>query len=224
MKYSSIIKGKFKSRPNRFIAIVEIDGKDEICHVKNTGRCKELLTENAVVCLNKSDNQNRKTKYDLIAVEKGNLLINMDSQVVNNVCAEYIPKMFKDIVFIKPERKYENSRFDFFVETKTEKIFIECKSVTLEEGGVALFPDAPTERGCKHLKELQNALKNGYTAYVIFIIQMKGVTSFEPNVKTHHEFAEELKRAKENGVNILAFDCIVTEDEIKIDKEIDIKL
>lgn len=224
MKYLEVIKGKFKSRPNRFIAIVEIDGKDEICHVKNTGRCKELLTENAVVYLSKSDNPNRKTKYDLIAVEKGNLLINMDSQVVNNVCAEYIPNMFKDIVLIKPECKYENSRFDFFVETKTEKIFIECKGVTLEENGVALFPDAPTERGCKHLKELQNAVKNGYAAYVVFVIQMKGVIHFEPNVKTHREFAEELKRAKENGVNILAFDCIATEDEIKIDKEIEIKL
>lgn len=224
MKYLEVIKGKFKSRPNRFIAIVEIDGKNEICHVKNTGRCKELLTENAVVYLSKSDNPNRKTKYDLIAVEKGNLLINMDSQVVNNVCAEHIPKMFKDIVFIKPECKYENSRFDFFVETKTEKIFIECKGVTLEKDGVALFPDAPTERGCKHLKELQNAVNNGYTAYVVFVIQMKGVIRFEPNVKTHREFSEELKRAKEIGVNILAFDCAVSENEIKIDKEIDIKL
>lgn len=224
MKYLEVIKGKFKSRPNRFIAIVEIDGADEICHVKNTGRCKELLVKDTVVYLSKSDNPNRKTKYDLIAVEKGNLLINMDSQVVNGVCCEYIPKMFKDIVRIKPECKYENSRFDFFVETKTEKIFIECKGVTLEENGVALFPDAPTERGCKHLKELQNAVKNGYVAYVVFVIQMKGVTRFEPNVKTHREFAEELKSAKENGVNILAFDCIVTEDEIKIDKEIDIKL
>ena len=224
MKYLEVIKGKFKSRPNRFIAIVEIDGAEEICHVKNTGRCKELLVKDTVVYLSKSDNPNRKTKYDLIAVEKGNLLINMDSQVVNGVCCEYIPKMFKDIVRIKPECKYENSRFDFFVETKTEKIFIECKGVTLEENGVALFPDAPTERGRKHLKELQNAVKNGYATYVVFIIQMKGVTRFEPNVKTHREFSEELKSAKENGVNILAFDCIVTEDEIKIDKEIDIKL
>lgn len=224
MKYSNIIKGIFKSRPNRFIAIVEIDGLDEICHVKNTGRCKELLTDNAVVYLCKSDNPNRKTKYDLIAVQKGDRLINMDSQVVNTVVIEYLPKIFKDIVLIKPECKYGNSRFDIYVETITEKIFIECKGVTLENNGVALFPDAPTERGCKHLKELQTAVKNGFAAYVIFVIQMKDVTHFEPNRHTHIEFAEELKNSKANGVNVLAFDCTVSPDEIKINNRVDVKL
>lgn len=224
MKYSNIIKGKFKSRPNRFIAVVEINGVDEICHVKNTGRCKELLKDNAVVYLNKSDNPNRKTKYDLIAVQKGDRIVNIDSQVVNSVCIEYLPELFNDIVLIKPECKYGSSRFDIYVETKTEKIFVECKGVTLENGGIALFPDAPTERGCKHLKELQKAVENGFTAYVIFVIQMNGVTRFEPNIQTHREFAEELKRARENGVNIMAFDCAVLDDEIKINKEIDVKL
>lgn len=224
MKYSNIIKGTFKSRPNRFIAIVEIDGLDEICHVKNTGRCKELLTDNAIVYLSKSDNPNRKTKYDLIAVQKGDRLINMDSQVVNTAVIEYLPKIFKDIVLIKPECKYGNSRFDIYVETITEKIFIECKGVTLENDGVALFPDAPTERGCKHLKELQTAVENGFTAYVIFVIQMNGVTHFEPNRRTHIEFAEELKNAKANGVNVLAFDCTVSPDEIRINNRVDVKL
>ena len=169
MKYSNIIKGTFKSRPNRFIAVAEINGSEEFCHVKNTGRCKELLKENVTVYLNKSDNPNRKTRCDLIAVQKGDRLVNIDSQVVNSVCIEYLPELFNDIKLIKPECKYGNSRFDIYVETKTEKIFIECKGVTLENDGVTLFPDAPTERGCKHLKELQNAVKNGFTAYVIFI-------------------------------------------------------
>lgn len=224
MKYSNIIKGTFKSRPNRFIAVAEINGADELCHVKNTGRCKELFKENVTVYLSKSDNPNRKTKYDLIAVQKGDRLVNIDSQAVNSICIEYLPELFNDIKLIKPECKYENSRFDIYVETKTENIFVECKGVTLENDGVALFPDAPTERGCKHLKELQKAVENGFTAYVIFVIQMNGVTRFEPNIQTHRAFAEELKRAREKGVNIMAFDCAVSEDEIKINKEIDVRL
>lgn len=224
MKYSNIIKGTFKSRPNRFIAVAEIDGADELCHVKNTGRCKELFKENVTVYLSKSDNPNRKTKYDLIAVQKGDRLVNIDSQVVNSVCIEYLPELFNDIKLIKSECKYENSRFDIYVETKTENIFVECKGVTLENDGVALFPDAPTERGCKHLKEIQKAVENGFTAYVIFVIQMNGVTRFEPNIQTHRAFAEELKQAREKGVNIMAFDCAVSEDEIKINKEIDVRL
>lgn len=224
MEYSNIIKGKFKSRPNRFIAVVEIDGADEICHVKNTGRCKELLTENAVVYLSKSDNPNRKTKYDLIAVQKRDRLVNMDSQVVNYVCIEHLPKMFKDIVMIKPECKYGNSRFDIFVETKSEKILIECKGVTLEEYGTALFPDAPTKRGVKHLNELQKAVAEGYRAFAVFVIQMNGVKCFMPNKKTHPQFADALKKAAENGVNILAYDCNVTPNSISIDKTIPICL
>lgn len=216
MKYSDIIKGKFKSRPNRFIAIVDIDGTEEICHVKNTGRCKELFVKGATVYLQKADNPNRKTLYDLIAVQKGNSLINIDSQVVNGVALEYMPVLFDDIKLIKPECVYGNSRFDIYLETETDKIFVEVKGVTLEKDGTALFPDAPTERGVKHLKELQKAVADGYKAFVLFVIQMDNALHFEPNRITHPEFAEELKNAQKNGVTVLAYNCTVTPDEIKI--------
>ena len=224
MKYNNIFKGEFIERPNRFIAYCIIDGKKEICHVKNTGRCKELLVKGATVYLQKSDNINRKTKYDLIAVEKGDRLINMDSQVVNAVALEYIPELFEDIVYVKPEYKYGNSRFDIYVETKQDKIFVEVKGVTLENDGVVSFPDAPTERGVKHLKELQKAVKEGYRAFVLFVIQMSDVKYFEPNHSTHPEFAEELKSARENGVIPIAFDCAVMPDSIEIRKQVLIKL
>ena len=158
MKYSNVVKGIFIDRPNRFIANVIIDNKTEICHVKNTGRCKELLVKGSTVYLQKSDNPERKTKYDLITVQKGDRLINMDSQVVNYVALEFIPKLFDDIKYIKPEYGYGNSRIDIYLETDKEKIFIEVKGVTLEDDGVVRFPDAPTERGIKHLKELQKAV------------------------------------------------------------------
>lgn len=216
MKYSDIIKGKFKSRPNRFIAIVDIDGTEEICHVKNTGRCKELFVEGATVYLQKADNPNRKTLYDLIAVQKGNSLINIDSQVVNGAALEYMPVLFDNIKLIKPECVYGNSRFDIYLETETDKIFVEVKGVTLEKDGTALFPDAPTERGVKHLKELQKAVADGYKAFVLFVIQMDDILHFEPNRITHPEFAEELKNAQKNGVTVLAYNCTVTPDEIKI--------
>lgn len=147
MNYNNIVKGEFQERPNRFIANVLINGKTEVCHVKNTGRCKELLVKGATVYLQKSDNPNRKTQYDLIAVQKGERLINMDSQITNDVAVEYIFELFDNITFVKPECKYGNSRFDIYVETKTDKIFVEVKGVTLENDGVVRFPDAPTERG-----------------------------------------------------------------------------
>ena len=224
MKYNNIFKGEFIDRPNRFIANVIIDNKVEVCHVKNTGRCKELLVKGNTVYLQKSDNPDRKTKYDLIAVQKGNRLINMDSQVVNYVALEYIPTLFNNIKFIKPEYKYGNSRFDIYVETENEKIFIEVKGVTLENDGVVRFPDAPTERGVKHLKELQKAVTEGYRAYVVFVVQMTDVKYFEPNSQTHPEFAEELRKAKNNGVIPLAFDCAVTPDSIEIRKPLLIRL
>ncbi len=224
MKYNNIVKGEFIDRPNRFIANVSINNQVEICHVKNTGRCKELLIKGATVYLQKSDNPNRKTKYDLIAVQKGDRLINMDSQVVNSVALEIIPELFDNIVYVKPEYKYGNSRFDIFIETEKDKIFVEVKGVTLENDGVVSFPDAPTERGVKHLKELQKAVKEGNRAYVLFVVQMSDVKYFEPNSKTHPEFAQELKKAKENGVIPLAFDCAVTSDSITIRKPILIKL
>lgn len=224
MKYNNIFKGEFIDRPNRFIANVIIDNKVEVCHVKNTGRCKELLVKGNTVYLQKSDNLNRKTKYDLIAVQKGNRLINMDSQVVNYVALEFIPNQFENIRLIKPEYKYGNSRFDIYVETENEKIFIEVKGVTLEKDGIVRFPDAPTERGVKHLKELQKAFTEGYKAYVMFVVQMSDVKHFEPNTETHPEFAEELRNAKNNGVIPLAFDCAVTPNSIEIRKPILIKL
>ena len=224
MKYSNIYKGKFLERPNRFIAICEIDGKKEICHVKNTGRYRELLVKGATVYLEKSSNPNRKTQYDLVSVQKNDKLINMDSQIPNYVVVESINKVFDKVIFVKQEYKYGNSRFDIYIETETEKIFVEVKGVTLEEDGVVRFPDAPTERGVKHLKELQKAVSEGYRACVVFLVQMQDVKYFEPNSETHPEFANELKNAYENGVEIFVYDSIVTPDEIKLNKSVKIKM
>jgi len=218
MKYENILQGKFISRPNRFIANIEINGKIEICHVKNTGRCKELLIPNATVFVQESNNPNRKTKFSLIGVIKGSGIINMDSQVPNKVVHEWILKgnLFADVTLIKPETQYNKSRFDFYIETKNKKAFIEVKGVTLEDHGIVRFPDAPTERGVKHVRELCDCIKEGYEAYIIFVIQMKNVIQFEPNVETHKEFAEALKEAKKQGVHIIAVDCHVNENSIDI--------
>ena len=225
MQYGNICKGRFLRRTNRFIAIVDIDGEEVTCHVKNTGRCRELLVEGAIVFLEDcKDNPNRKTRYDLIAVYKGDMLVNMDSQAPNKVVQEWLPKLFPDITLIRPETKYKNSRFDFYVETETEKIFMEVKGVTLEVDGEARFPDAPTERGVKHIQELIACRKDGYEAYIIFVVQMKGVTHFVPNVATHPEFAEALKNAKKQGVKILCYDCKVTPDELVLDKEVKVQI
>ncbi len=230
MEYKNVYEGVFLSRPNRFIAKVLVDGCEETVHVKNTGRCKELLIDNAKVYLEKSDNPNRKTKYDLIAVEKETcketLLINMDSQIPNDVAFEYLKSgaIFSENAIIKREFTYKKSRFDFYIEDGNDKIFLEVKGVTLENDGIASFPDAPTQRGIKHIYELVDAVKNGYKAYILFVIQMKGVNLFTPNDITHKEFGEALRFARENGVNIIAVDCIVTKDSIVIDKNINIKL
>lgn len=224
MKYENIVKGEFVDRPNRFIANVIINGKKEVCHVKNTGRCKELLVKGATVYLQKSNNLNRKTKYDLIAVQKGEKLINMDSQIVNYVALEYLPQLFDKIIYVKPECKYGNSRFDIYVETESDKIFVEIKGVTLENDGVVRFPDAPTERGVKHLKELRKAVTEGYKAYVLFVVQMDNVQYFMPNKDTHPEFAETLKVVSENGVQILAYQCNVTHESITIKNKIPVNI
>ena len=218
MKYENILQGKFISRPNRFIANIEINGKIEICHVKNTGRCKELLIPNATVFVQESNNPKRKTKFSLIGVIKENRIINMDSQVPNKVVHEWILKgnLFTDVTLIKPETKYNKSRFDFYIETKNKKAFIEVKGVTLEDHGIVRFPDAPTERGVKHVRELCDCIKEGYEAYIIFVIQMKNVIQFEPNAETHKEFAEVLKEAEKQGVHIIAVDCHVNENSIDI--------
>ena len=227
MKYDNILQGRFISRPNRFIANVEINNKIEVCHVKNTGRCKELLIpEETTVFVQENDNPNRKTKYSLITVKKGDRLINMDSQVPNKVVYEWIKKgnLFNSPSLIKPEKKCDKSRFDLYVEEGSRKAFIEVKGVTLEEDGVVRFPDAPTERGVKHLKELCNCIDEGYEAYIIFVIQMKDVLYFEPNVRTHKEFGEVLREAKKHGVNILAVDCDVTENSIDIRDYVKVKI
>lgn len=226
MKYDHIREGRFESRPNRFIAYVNIDGRREKVHVKNTGRCRELLTENAAVYLNKSDNTQRSTAYDLVAVKKGSRIINMDSQAPNKAVEEWLRKggMFSDAIQIRPENRYRNSRFDFYVETPEDKVFIEVKGVTLEQDNAALFPDAPSDRAVKHVEELTEAVREGYKAYIVLVIQMENVEYFTPNRETHPEFADALLRARQAGVRILAYDCKVTSDSMTINKPVPVKL
>lgn len=223
MKYSDIVKGTFVSRPNRFIAHVIIDGKEEICHVKNTGRCKELLVEGATVFVQKSNNPSRKTAYDLISVYKGERLINMDSQAPNKVAEEWLRERFPEAV-IKKEVTHEDSRFDFYIENKGDKIFVEVKGVTLEKDGVVLFPDAPTQRGVKHLNGLAKWVTEGNKAMALFIVQMNNVKYFTPNKETHPEFAEVLTKAKNQGVEVIAVECEAGESTLTHGKEIDIIL
>ena len=225
MKYANpIISGKFIERPNRFIAKVNVNGTIETVHVKNTGRCRELLVPDANVYLEYWDSPSRKTSYDLIAVHKSDRLVNMDSQAPNKVAAEYLPKLFPNYTTLKAEVTHKNSRFDFYLETPVEKWFIEVKGVTLEDDGVARFPDAPTERGIKHVEELIQCLDEGYHTMVLFIIKMKGIHHFEPNEKTHPAFGDALRRAQSAGVRIHAVDCIVTANSLTADNEIDVRL
>ncbi len=231
MKYNRVIPGVFLKRPNRFIAHVCIHGKEEVCHVKNTGRCKELLVPGCTVYCAVSDNPNRKTKFDLIAVEKkvesSTLLINMDSQAPNAAVKEWLASgasPFGQIDLLKPECRHGNSRFDFYLECNKRKIFIEVKGVTLEDDGVVLFPDAPTERGVKHVHELIQCHAEGYETYILFVVQMERARYFTPNRKTHPQFADALSEAKQAGVELLAYMCTVSPDEMKLDKPLEIKL
>ena len=226
MHYSNIQRATFLRRPNRFIAHIEVDGREEVCHVKNTGRCRELLTDRATIYVEHHDNPNRKTKYSLIAVEKDDLLINMDSQAPNKVVGEWLleKEPFGKVKLLKPECTYGSSRFDFYLETETEKIFIEVKGVTLEEDGIVRFPDAPTERGIKHLEELCTCVEAGYKAAVIFVVQMEGMQHFEPNDKTHPQFGEALRQARKAGVEVLAYECKVTPSSLEITKSIPVVL
>ena len=227
MKYNNIVKGKFIERPNRFIAKVEIGKVTETVHVKNTGRCRELLVPDSTVYLEKTDNPKRKTRYDLIAVLKnGKTLINMDSQIPNAVTEEWLRKgkLFSKDAIIRREVTHKKSRFDFYIEEGGRKIFLEVKGCTLETDGIARFPDAPTERGVKHINELIDCVNEGFEAYILFVIQMKGIKHFEPNDKTHSAFGDALRNAESKGVNILAYDCNVTKDTIEIDKEIKVLL
>ncbi len=226
MIYTNIKQGRFLARPNRFIAHVEIQGEFHVAHVKNTGRCRELLLPGSTIFLQEFDSPTRKTKFDLISVYKEDKLINMDSQVPNKVFSEWIRagNLFEGVRLIKPETTYGNSRLDFYVETEHKKILVEVKGVTLEENGVAMFPDAPTERGIKHVKELEESLKFGYEAYVVFIIQMKDILYFTPNAVMHKAFADAVKQAAKTGVKVLALDCEVTENSILPGNLIDVKL
>lgn len=219
MKYENIKSGRFISRPNRFIAYVDILGKQEICHVKNTGRCKELLTEGATVYLEESQNPFRKTKYDVVAVQKEEKLINMDSVAPNKAAEEYFKKQFEGV---KREVTYKNSRFDLFI--KDNNTFVEVKGVTLEKDNIAMFPDAPTERGRKHIYELIDAVKNGFNAKIVFVIQFKGAKSFIPNYKTDEEFKKALLIAQENGVQVEAYDCLVSPSELNINERVKVCL
>jgi len=218
--YRQVIPGIFLERPNRFIARVRTEGGIEICHVKNTGRCRELLLPGAEVTLSVSDNPERKTRCDLVAVKKGDLFINMDSQAPNQAAREALPRLIPGLTQIKPEAAFGRSRLDFYAEAGERKLFLEVKGVTLEENGAALFPDAPTERGVKHLKELEACLGAGYDAAVLFVIQMKGPVCFRPNRKTHPAFADALAHAKDAGVRILAYDCIVTPEGMTLDQPV----
>ena len=226
MNYDTIVRGRFIDRPNRFIAHVEIDGVVETVHVKNTGRCRELLVPDAEVYLEKGSNPERKTPYDLVAVRKKDMLVNMDSQAPNKAVKEWLEEsdFISDLVLLCPEKTYGNSRFDFYGETKESKFFMEVKGVTLEEDGVMRFPDAPSERAVKHLEELVEAKRQGYDAYVMFVIQMKGAKYFASHWDMHPDFAAALEKAAHAGVQVLAYDCIVTVDSMKLDKPVPVRL
>lgn len=225
MKYENVVSAKFISRPNRFVAKVLLNGEEISVHVKNTGRCQELLVPGTIVFLEDFSYRRGKRKllYDLIAVKKGNLLINMDSQAPNKVVMEALkngkinlPEMGK-LITIRPEKTYGDSRFDFYIEDENgEKGFIEVKGVTLENNGVTSFPDAPTERGVKHINELIKAMKNGYHSYILFVVQMSEVKMFTPNKEMHKEFADALRNADKKGIHILVYKCDVTPDSIII--------
>ncbi len=224
MKYTNIVEGIFVNRPNRFIANVLIDGNLEKAHVKNTGRCKEILKEGIKVYLEKSNNPNRKTKYSLISAHKGNLLINIDSQVPNNVVANAISsnqvRELQNVDFLKREVSYGNSRFDIYYEKGDDKGFVEVKGVTLEVDGLSMFPDAPTKRGTKHVLELIKTVKEGYKSYIFFLIQIEGIGFFTPNEIMDKDFTKALLLAKKEGVNMLAYNSIITPNQISLGEKV----
>lgn len=226
MKYLNIERAIFKERPNRFIAYVETEKGREICHVKNTGRCRELLTPDAVVYVQRNENPARKTKLDLITVEKNEYLVNMDSQAPNAAVKEWLQagNLFSENAKIYAEKTYGESRFDFYIEDGERKAFMEVKGVTLEEEGVCRFPDAPTERGVKHIRELIKCREEGYEAYILFVIQMSPVKYLEPNDKTHQAFGDALREAAKAGVQVLARDCKISIDTMELMDEVEVRL
>ena len=225
MRYENMVPGIFRRRPNRFIAHVEIDGTEEICHVKNTGRCKELLPEGAKVWCETSRNPSRKTKFDLITVQKGDRLINMDSQAPNKAAMEWLQGGgLGEIQNLRAETVHGNSRFDFSFTKDGKPSFLEVKGVTLENDGICAFPDAPTDRGAKHLRELSAAAREGFGAWVLFVIQMENVRYLHPNDATDPAFGAVLREAAAAGVQILAMDCSVTEDTMEIRAQVPVRL
>lgn len=224
MRYKTVVTGVFHSRPNRFIALVDVGGREEVCHVKNTGRCRELLLPGAQVVLSVSNNPARKTKYDLVAVWKeGTGLVNMDSQAPNAAAAELLPRLFPGAV-IRAEQRCGLSRFDFSLETEQGVGYLEVKGCTLEREGHAYFPDAPTERGVKHLRELTELRRQGRCAAVLFLVQMKGVHAFSPNDGTDPAFGAALREARGAGVEILCYDCLVTPESMIADQPVAVEL
>lgn len=224
MEYRDVVCGRFLSRPNRFIALVELDGAETVCHVKNTGRCRELLTPGAWVYLTPGIAPGRKTAYDLIAVEKGSRLINMDAQAPNRVFGEFARTFDPHALSVRPEYRFGASRLDFCLERPDGLHLVEVKGVTLEEGGHARFPDAPTERGVKHLRELISAVEQGHRATAFFLIQMANVTDFAPNDDTHPAFGAMLRRAAAAGVQLAAYDCRVTPDSLTVGSPVPVRL
>ena len=222
VRYGKTVRGTFVSRPNRFIAKVLVEGKEETIHVKNTGRCREILVPGTQVVLEDSRNPSRKTRYDLIAAYKGGNLINIDSQSPNKAFGEFITEsgIFGGTPAVHPEYSHGDSRFDFYIESEGRRIFVEVKGVTREFDGVCMFPDAPTERGLKHLRGLERCVEEGYEAYLALIVQMKGMQVFVPDYETHPEFGREMERAEEMGVGILVYDCVVTEDSMYVDSPV----
>lgn len=226
MEYKEpIVQGIFHSRPNRFIAHIEIDGKTEICHVKNTGRCRELLPEGATVYCADCLSPTRKTRYDLIAVQKGSRLINMDSQAPNAAVGEWLRSGgLGDVANIKPETTFGDSRFDFSFQKEKQLCFLEVKGCTLEHDGICAFPDAPTQRGARHIRELTRLYREGYGAYILFVIQMENVKYLRPNDDTDPDFGIALREAAKAGVQILAYDCTVTPEAMTMQTPVPVKL
>lgn len=226
MQYAHIVPAVFLSRPNRFIAQVKLHGHTETVHVKNTGRCKELLLPGRRVWLEKSDSPSRKTRYDLVAVDKDGLLINMDAQAPNKVFAEWAAEghFAAGLTLLRPETVWGQSRFDFYWEAGERRGFVEVKGCTLEKNGLAMFPDAPTERGVKHLQELAAAQETGYDCTVCIILQMKGCHAFCPNDSIHPAFGQALREASAAGVRVLALDCLVTPDSLRVDQPVPVYL
>ena len=226
MIYENVLPAVFLNRPNRFIAHVELKGRTEVCHVKNTGRCRELLVPGCRVYVQYQPSPARKTAYDLIAVEKGDRLINMDANAPNRVFGEYVRagRFLREWPVIRPETVHGDSRFDFYLEAPGRRLFAEVKGVTLEEGGVTRFPDAPTERGVKHLEGLARCVREGYEAWAVFVIQMEDARWLEPNRHTHPAFADALARAAQAGVHLLALDCRMEPDRLEIRRPVEIRL